>query len=89
VRGDKPLVVARGSTPLWVTVAVYIRKVKIRQMISGLVVPELEQQKDRHQGVGKHGNPLASDARDRWFESSHPDFQKINRARWSCGSIIP
>ena len=28
----------------------------------------------QHQGVGKPGIPRASDARDRWFKSSHPDF---------------
>lgn len=31
-------------------------------------------QKVTHQDVGKWTTPRASGARDRWFESSHPDF---------------
>ena len=27
--------------------------------------------------MGKYGNPLALDARDRWFESSHPDQKTV------------
>lgn len=39
------------------------------------------------QDVGKLGTPRASGARDRWFESSHPDYagQRVNCTQTAAG----